>query len=374
MRTRMPTPASKMALRRLALLVCTLPTLMWAQIASAGTMVLSYAAGASGLGQTELVELMPDGPVVRAKLPGLVAAVRGKPVWIKPRTVKVRTVDCECVTGREDADSYDEAKPPAACTKVRNYNVLALHDGVTGKALPLGKTPKLLSDGEGEASWSIEVLGQIGTLLIAEEKRWNFSCGGAHGSHSSELLAIDLATGKPVSPWTPAERTAILEAGRTKAIAAIKAAAEGEEFESDTEQSLAVVALVPRWNGAGTLLPRYLMQVDWNYAGGDGVWGSYSRSAWLQLAVVPAALKAGATLPKGLLAHWTRKGAPAAEFYGWSYVDEIASGAVLKLFAVKAGGSDASADLKAAPAADDAPARGSAAKPVDPARPQRPSR
>ncbi len=355
-------------------MLATVTVVVGATPAFAATMVLSYTAGASGHGETELLELGANGPVVRGKLPGLVAAVRGQPVWIKPRPVKVRVVDCDCVAGREDADSYDESKPPAACTKTRTVQILALHNGTTGKVTPIGTAPKLLSDGEGDGSWSIEVLGQIGSMLLAVDKRWNFTCGGAHGSDSSDLLAIDLATGKAVEPWTKAERAAILAAGRAKAIAAIKAASADEEFEGDTESSLAVVALTPRWNGAGTLLPHYLMQVDWNYAGGDGVWGSYSRSTWVQLAVVPAALKPGASLPGGLLAHWTRKGAPAAERYGWSYVDEIAAPAVIKLFGAKgASAKDASVDLKARPAKDDAPAPAAVA-PAAGARPQRPGR
>ena len=349
-----------------------LATMLVATSASAATMVLSYTAGASGHGETELVELAADGPIVRGKLPGLVAAVRGQPVWLKPQAVKVRTVDCECVMNLPDPDSYDESKPPAACTKPRSLQVLALHNATTGKVTAIGKAPDLLSDGEGEGSWSIEVLGQAGTVLLAVDKRYSSSCGGAHGSESSELLAIDLATGKAVEPWTKAERAAVLAAGRTKAIAALKAALAkdgGDEFEGDTEQSLAVVALAPQWNQAGTMLARYLLQVDWHYAGGDGVWGSYSRSTWLQLPQVPAALKAGGTLPAGLRQHWAKVG-KGKERFGWSYVDEIAAPAVSKLFSVKAAAKDASVDVKVKPARDDAPPARRAA----PSRPQRPGR
>lgn len=119
-----------------------LATMLVATSASAATMVLSYTAGASGHGETELVELAADGPIVRGKLPGLVAAVRGQPVWLKPQAVKVRTVDCECVMNLPDPDSYDESKPPAACTKPRSLQVLALHNATTGKVAAIGKAPR----------------------------------------------------------------------------------------------------------------------------------------------------------------------------------------------------------------------------------------
>ena len=329
-------------------------------MAGAAELLLAYQAKGEKLGTTQLIEVRGGKASVRGSVPGLVAAAGARVWWFKPTPRKVRTIDCECV-GNTVGDDYDPAKPPAKCVRNPVANVLAAHDVVSGKVVQLAEPNETIGGEDGGAHWTIEVLGQVDDRVYLADKRFEYVCGGAHGSETAALLAFDLRSGKLVPALPAADAAQALAAGRAQALAAIAAKAEqdGEEVDGDAAPSLAVVALRPRWE-AGKPAFSYLYRIDWNYAGSDGAWDSYSRSIWLPAKVVPSAHAKAEAVPAALLTLGFGKGGDASRG-GWSRPTEVQHEATARVFAAGKG--------RATPAAKAAATGKPATPPRAPARP-----
>lgn len=288
---------------------------------------LVWTAPGKGLGQTQLLEMTAMGPQIAASGAGFVAA-HGSRVWsVRAVTVQLPVIACGCLTASE-RDSYNPDKPPPRCVSKKPFQSLQLVDALSGKARLLAPAPAYLSAEEGEPSWRVELLGQVGQYMLAAEYTWESPCMAAHGGAAAAFIALDLASGKAVELWGKAEHDQLVRAGRDKALAAIREALKkgGEDgrMVDEMADTLSVQAVSPAWDAAGRLQPRWLYVVGWDYASGDGVWGSYSRSAWVQIAEKLKRFANQPLLPLPVRLHLAAqaKADPPPRRFGWSAVQE----------------------------------------------------
>lgn len=328
---------------------------------------LVWTAPGKGLGSTQLVDMTAQGPQVVASAAGWVAALPGR-VWsLRQTNVAVPVVQCACLSEAE-RDAYNPEKPPARCVRKKSFAALQLVDARTGKARLVAEPPALLSAEEGEASWRTELLGQVGPYLLAAHYTWDSPCMAAHGGAAATFVAVDLRTAKPVALWSEAEAAALLRGGRGKALAAMEAAlkkqGDGGGLVADMADTLTVQAVSPLWDGAGRLQPRWLFVLGWDFASSDGVWGSYSRSAWVQIPQGIKAFENQPLLPLAVRSQFAAaaKGPTPARRFGWSAVQADQRQEVLAALAGK--GAAAVVEPSAAP-----PKPIAAAKPSAPGQP-----
>lgn len=288
---------------------------------------LVWTAPGKGLGQSQLLEMTAMGPQIAASSAGFVAA-HGSRVWsVRPVTVQLPVVACGCLTAAE-RDSYNPDKPPPRCVSKKPFQSLQLVDALTGKARLLAPPPPHLSAEEGEPTWRIELLGQVGQYVLAQEYTWESPCMAAHGGAAAAFIALDLASGKAVDLWAKAEHDQLLRAGRDKALTAIrealKKAGEDGRMVDEMADTLSIQAVSPAWDAAGRLQPRWLYVIGWDYASGDGVWGSYSRGAWVQISQKLKRFANQPLLPLPVRLHLAAlaKADPPPRRFGWSAVQE----------------------------------------------------
>lgn len=290
---------------------------------------LVWTAGGKGLGQTQLVELGAAGPKVTASGAGLVVAMPGR-VWaVREAMMAVPLLRCACLTAAQ-RDRYDPDRPPAHCVSQVKRKALHLVDAQTGTSRVLVRPPNLLTQDEGTAGWSAEMLGQVGPYLLAASYSWESPCQAAHGGSSASFVALDLVSGQPVDIWAKGEQAELVRVGGAKAMAALSAAMRKQGLDGKVEatmaNTLAVQALFPAWDAAGQLSPRYLFVLGWDYASGDNLWGSYSRSVWVQVPYAISRLQGQPLLPQAVrhqLALQTQ-----ARRFGWSAVQPAQLGLV----------------------------------------------
>lgn len=336
-------------LRREFCAVCaalTLP-LALATPALAQESWLVWTAPGKGLGQSQLLEMTAMGPQIAASGAGFVAA-HGSKVWsVRAVTVQLPVVACGCLTAAE-REAYNPDRPPPRCVSKKPFQSLQLVDALTGKARLLAAPPAFLSAEEGEPTWRVELLGQVGQYMLAAEYAWESPCMAAHGGAAAAFVALDLASGKPVELWAKAEHDQLVRAGRDKALAAIreglkKGGGDGRMVD-EMADTLSVQAVSPAWDAAGRLQPRWLYVLGWDYASGDGVWGSYSRGAWLQIAQKLKRFANQPLLPLPVRLHLAAqtKADPPPRRFGWSAVQE----AQLALAKAALAGKGAQAELE----------------------------
>ena len=288
---------------------------------------LVWTAPGKGLGQTQLLEMTAMGPQVAASGAGFVAA-HGSRLWsVRAVTVQLAVVSCDCLTPAE-RDVYNPDKPPPRCVSKKPFQSLQLVDVQTGKAKLVAPAPAYLSVEEGEPSWRIELLGQVGQYMLAAEYTWESPCMAAHGGAAAAFVTLDLATGKAVELWGKAEHDQLVRAGRDKALSAfreaLKKAGEDGRMVDEMADTLSVQAVSPVWDAAGRLQPRWLYVLGWDYASSDGVWGSYSRGVWVQIAQKLKRFANQPLLPLPVRLHLAAqaKADPPPRRFGWSTVQE----------------------------------------------------
>jgi hypothetical protein len=346
--------------RRNLLTLCLILTAgLSAAPALAGELSLAWTGPETGPGETMLLESTPTGPEVRATMKGLVFAAMGQPWVVRDKVFPVSHVDCACAW-KVAGDDYDPDNPPKKCLRTVKMKGVELFAPATGKVIPVGKPALLFGGEEGGGTWEVEVLGQAGSVVFFADRTWNHTCGAAHGNATAEFIAIDVAKGRAIRPWTDSEEIELLRLGHRAAFQTIADAVRRDDperkMEADDASQLTLQAMTPRWNAEGLLVPQYLFQIEWDYASSDGTWGDYSRSAWVPLETIPAALSTGTRQPP-LVRDWFAKHAYKAERRGASIVDEIARNAVLKLFGKRLPPPDASLDTRVRPKTDDVPAK-----------------
>lgn len=283
---------------------------------------LVWTAGGKGIGTTQLVEGGTSGPKVTASGAGLVVAVPGR-VWaVREAQVAVPVLKCACLTP-EQRERLDPDRPPAKCVTKAKYKTLHLVDAHTGKATLVARAPLLLTDGEGSPRWSTELLGQVGPYVLAADYSWEMPCAAAHGGGSASFVALDLVSGKSTELWAKGEQAQLARAGSAKALTALSAAMRKDgmdgKIEAEMANTLAVQALSPTWDAPGKLAPRYLYVLGWDFASGDGVWGSYSRSAWVQIPHTIKRFQDQPLLPLAVRQQFALL--PQARRFGWSAVE-----------------------------------------------------
>lgn len=286
-----------------------------------------WTAPGKGLGQTQLLEMTAMGPQVAASGAGFVAAHAAK-VWsVRAVTVQLPVVACGCLTAAE-RDNYNPDKPPPRCVSKKPFQSLQLIDALTGKARLLASPPRSLSAEEGEPSWRVELLGQVGQYMLAAEYTWESPCMAAHGGSAAAFIALDLASGKAVDLWGKGEHDQLVRAGRDKALAAfreaLKKAGEDGRMVDEMADTLSVQAVSPLWDAAGRLQPRWLYVIGWDFASGDGLWGSYSRGVWVQVTQKLKRFSNQPLLPLPVRLHFAAqaKANPPPRRFGWSAVQE----------------------------------------------------
>lgn len=283
---------------------------------------LVWTAGGKGVGSTQLVEIGASGPRVTASGAGLVVALPGR-VWaVREAPVGVPVLNCACLTPSQ-LDQLDPDRPPPKCVSKTKYRALHLVDAHTGKSALVARAPRLLTAGEGAPGWSTELLGQVGPYLLAADYSWEMPCAAAHGGAAASFVAVDLVSGKPVELWAKGEQAQLAQVGSAKALTALTAAMRKDGLDgkvgADMANTLAVQAVSPAWDATGKLAPRFLYVLGWDYASGDGVWGSYSRSAWVQIPLTLQRFQGQPLLPAAVRQQFALQ--RQARRFGWSAVE-----------------------------------------------------
>jgi hypothetical protein len=137
-----------------------------------------------------------------------------------------------------------------------------------------------------------EITGSVGPFVFVKRTTYSFACG-AHGSTTVESLVWDLEHGVPVNlaGELPVDPSLATEA---------RAELGDEVFDLGEEPEL--TELVPRLTDDGRIVLDRQLTMGACYACSDGRWSSYSRSAILERASLPASLAAEAEVPVGVLA------------------------------------------------------------------------
>jgi hypothetical protein len=141
-------------------------------------------------------------------------------------------------------------------------------------------------------------------------------CGAAHGNAGSELVVVDLR-GPTLQPGLVAEeqRRAWIVAHGDQARGLLR---QDPDRLLDNAENLELTAFFPRWGSDGRFELGLQMTAGACYACSDGIWGSYSVSAQVPAASLPADLQVHATLPPLVHAARAGLGIPEGATWGWS--------------------------------------------------------
>lgn len=192
--------------------------------------------------------------------------------------VKVKHVDCTCARGKGD-DIPEESKIPAKCKKSVAVQVPAIRMGK--KLVPLIKPAGSGKDEAGEHEGpATDILGVVGPYLLLSVHDWSYACGAAHGSASAEFVVWDADKAAPTEWGEETERKVLAERLGVRAAAYIRGEAGDDNTNDDENPEMRISALRVGWSSTSLSL-QMLMTMGWHYAGGDSVWGSYSRSKWI---------------------------------------------------------------------------------------------
>jgi hypothetical protein len=258
---------------------------------------LVWAPNASGKVEAQLWQ-RPDGGQwsLSRVLPGLSLVGKGGLQELTSATVKVPSYDCEC--GRNVREDMTPEEFPTKCKKSVAVQIPAIR--TRGKLVPLMKAPDHTSGEDGTADGpQAEVLGVVGPYVFVAVHHWTYYCGAAHGNAAAWFMVWDSDAGKTIALWDAAEEKGLARAMSIRALAYIQDEA-GEDNQDEGEKTLKLSAIKAQWL-EGKLAPSWLGTVDWVYAGGDSMWGSYTRSKWLDNGLVPKKLLPYKDLPEALV-------------------------------------------------------------------------
>ncbi|HEX8692222.1 MAG TPA: hypothetical protein VF746_07380 [Longimicrobium sp.] len=296
-----------------------------AAASATGEAYLVWSADSAGAPATT-VWIDGEGREV-ARRPGvLVAAGGGLWAW---REEKERTkgIDCDCLRETEFTD--DEQASYRRCTREADVAVVDLVDLLGGRRV------RVLDTMSGADTLGIEPpeqssapLAGVGPFLFTESDSYTYSCG-AHGFHGVDAEVYDLLLGARVEMMDSVEAEA---ATAREGADAIRRMIE-EDADLEDPRPVEVVDLTEveaRWTPAGKLEVAYQFTTGACYACGDGLAGSYTRSAVIPAKVLPKRLAEWTTAPEAVRRYW--QSAPPGARSGWSRVDAPDRAAALARF------------------------------------------
>lgn len=260
-----------------------------------GGVVLIWGSPEDGSPRTWFVA--EDGSVVREE-PGIIVATRRGEWRLELREEPVETTGCELWDGSLGG--------PGEGTVTRAELVLR-GEGARQEII----SPPVL-DAVQEIGHAVVVLGTVGPYVFLHESTYTYACG-AHGFTDASFTVWDAERGARVD---------LISA--VPGVSALKKAAEKilNEQEDDAaaaaldEESPELVQIMPSYGPQGWLRLSAQLARAACYACSDGTWASYSRSATVPTAWVPARLAPWAAPPSGVRAFLSRH--PRVKMGGWS--------------------------------------------------------
>jgi len=206
----------------------------------------------------------------------------GSTLWIG-QPVEVEAHTCPC----------DEPPPgdTVICPLAPAGQALDLLDLVSGASVTVVAPAGV--DVIGERQQSVEFLGAVGPYLFVGGSVYEYTCG-AHGSAASSFVAWHLGRREAAVILTEEEVAAAGVKERVKAWGVLRGA-EGV-VDAESPDALEWTMALPQYvDGRLQLWYQYSVWVP--YAFSDGLWHSYSRSARVPVATLPASLQPYAELP-----------------------------------------------------------------------------
>jgi hypothetical protein len=263
--------------------------------ADSGGVVLVWGTPEGGSQTTWHVA--EDGTVVREERGIVVATQRGEWRWVTVDET-LETTGCEGWDGA--------AGEPGDGRGTRAELVLGGGSARQGVIAPPAE------DGVQEIDHSVQVLGSVGPYLFLRESSYVYSCG-AHGFTSAAFTvwdvdrgeAVDLLGAVPGARELQGAAAKILDQDQDDAFAA-----------AQDEESAELVQIAPSYSPRGWLRLSAQFARAACYACSDGEWASYSRSATVPMAGMPARLAPWAAPPPGVQAFLSRR--PEIKMGGWS--------------------------------------------------------
>lgn len=263
--------------------------------ADPGGVVLVWGSPDDGAPRTWHVA--EDGSVLREE-PGIVVATRQGPWRLELREEPVETTGCELWDGT--------LGEPGEGTATRAE--LVLRGGSARQeviAPPAG-------DAFQEIGHAVEVLGSVGPYLFLHESTYTYACG-AHGFTEASFTV-----------WDAERRERVDLISAVPGVSALKNAAEKILNEQDDDAAAAaldgespeLVQIMPSYGRQGWLRLSAQLARAACYACSDGTWTSYSRSATVPTAWVPARLAPWAAPPSGVRVFLSHH--PRVKMGGWS--------------------------------------------------------
>lgn len=233
---------------------------------------------AEGLPRAETWERGERGVWSRARVGGAPLLQVGADVWrleLKPQ--RIPFYSCDCVLA---ALAAEPELPISPCLRQAYHMVPSAVSARTGERVLVAALPEAVSDEEQAGLLTFQVFGAIGPFVIVASHAVQDGCGAAHGRIDSALHVTDLRTGRAVAAWTNAEEVRITKGLASRALRAVRGQIAVESQLDWPGDATFLRGIRPTWV-RGELALEMLMSVGWDYADGDGIWGSGSRSAWV---------------------------------------------------------------------------------------------
>ncbi|WP_437675919.1 hypothetical protein [Sorangium sp. So ce131] len=263
--------------------------------AEAGGVILAW--GSIGGAPPRTWHLAEDGAVIGEE-PGIVVATRRGAWRWAVREEQVATSACETWNGTQDE--------PGEGTGTR---ATLVRRGEVGRQEVIAPPDE---EGLREIQHTATLLGSVGPYLFVEERTYRDGCG-AHGSEGAAFVV-----------WNAEVGAAVDLLAEVPGVPALQEAAEVVLDESEEDPGVAqqqedtpdLVQIAPAYGSSGRLQLTAQLARFACYACGDGVWGSYSRSATVPLTERPARLSAWASPPPAVQTFLART--PGVALGGWS--------------------------------------------------------
>ena len=248
---------------------------------SAPKRVNIWVRQAQGLPRAETWERGIRGDWSRTQVSGAPLLQVGADVWrleLKPR--RVPFFSCDCILA---ALAAEPDLPISPCMRQAYHMVPSAVSARTGARVLIAPLPDAVSDEEQAGPLTFQVFGAIGPYVIAASHAEQDGCGAGHGGIDSAFQVTDLRTGRAVKAWTNSEEVRLTKGLAIRALLAVRALIT-DESQLDWPGNATFLTFLrgvrPTWR-RGELALEMLISIGWDYADGDGVWGSYSRSAWV---------------------------------------------------------------------------------------------
>lgn len=147
-----------------------------------------------------------------------------------------------------------------------------------------------------EVRHAVRLDGSVGTYLFVNEEL-TVDSWGAHPSTEARARAWDLRAAAPAELLTERERASLLPDAREQARTRLSSDGREPGGENLRSEEVELVALRPRWELDRGLSVALHFTTAVCYACGDGAFGDYTRSVWVDTPALPELLGSHGALP-----------------------------------------------------------------------------